>query len=772
MSERAAGRFVSIGTKLSALIFALVSLVSTFVYVDSTEKTRESLLQAKRSTASTVVELVASSLVAPLDFNDNEAIQVELNHLATNEDIIYAAAFAADKDEPIAVLHRRGLEAITRGADGSIASAPRVVALPDPIEITHDVVSPTGKKLGSVTLHVSLARESAAFRSRQRTTLALAIGLTIALAGLIIGLTRRMLLSPIMRLAEAARRVEQGSEASVSVTSNDEIGALGGAFNAMAAAIGDRERRLAKARSSLQEVLDTMRQAIIVFGPGGVIEGSMSQQTRAIFGEDAAEGRRVLDLLYPGALPEDIEPRAFEEWLTLAFEAPAAQWAEIVELAPREVELARGGMDPLHIELELRPFIEGDVICRVMLLATDESEKRRLEREVASRERENARQLVTTRRLIASGPQAFLGFLDASEERVSRSLSVLSTAASEARPITLEDVDAIFRHVHTLKGEARSEGLRDLEHEAATIEERLADALDRMDAGKNAGKKVVTAIREALARAREQLESARRLFVEASPIGEAVLDQVTVSRAALDKVHAIVTARSAIRLCAADDELSVAVTALASRPFGECAARTLEAAPGWALARGKQAQIDVIGREIPVPREVVSVLRGALAQIVRNAVAHGIEAPDERERAGKPPYGSIVIRCASSDAGVGTQKNAITITIDDDGRGLDLEAIRARASELGLGGAKENENESPSRAADLIFHQGLSTADGVDDLAGRGVGLAAVRAELSSIGWEIAVSSEIGRGTRFTLSSTSSGLSPMEIPMIQRGGAR
>ena len=91
------------------------------------------------------------------------------------------------------------------------------------------------------------------------------------------------------------------------------------------------------------------------------------------------------------------------------------------------------------------------------------------------------------------------------------------------------------------------------------------------------------------------------------------------------------------------------------------------------------------------------------------------------------------------------------IIVEDDGRGLDLDAIRARAEDLGI--------PVPERGpAELVFNSELSTADSVSDIAGRGVGLAAVRAELLSIGWEISVSSERGKGARFALSPRRSGL--------------
>lgn len=743
------GRFISIGTKLSVLTFALLSTVSAYIYVDSTRQARQALVEAKLSAATIAVDLVAASLEAPLDFNDTEAVQTELDRLSKNQDVLYAVVWTTISEVPVASLHIKGFE----GEQGVPAlRQPRTVALSNKVQAVRDIVNPRGKQLGGVLVELSLARENAAYELRQQRILVLTIGVTLALSAMIIGLMRRMLLSPVMRLAAAVKRMERGGEARVDVTAADEIGMLGGAFNEMAAAISDRERRLAAARASLQEVLDNMRQAIVVFGPGGVIEGAPSRQAEVIFGESAAPMRSIKDVLYPGALPTDVEPIAFEEWLAITFDTPAEQWSEIAELAPQEVVIERPGEEPKALALELRPVVEGGEIKRVMLLATDETDKRRLEREVVSQELEHKKQMAAMRRLVASGAQAFVGFLEGTRGRIARSIAALDAAEKARRALSQGDIDEIFRHAHTIKGEARIQGLRELEAEASAIEDLLTEARGSIEGANGAGEQVVRAIRESLLRAEEAVLRARQLFVEASPIGEAVLDQITVRRSALDKVCAIVDearAGNGNGEGGADgraarpwvDELERAVTELASRPFGESAADLLDAASNLASARGKQIEIEIEGRDAPIPPDLARVLRGSLTHLVRNAVAHAIEPPEERARAGKSPFGTIHIQCAEThDGGDG----GIVITVTDDGRGLDRAAISARAEAL-------NVHKNGAREEDLIFHQGLSTAESISDLAGRGVGLAAVASELASVGWEIAAESEAGKGTRFTL---------------------
>ena len=92
----------------------------------------------------------------------------------------------------------------------------------------------------------------------------------------------------------------------------------------MAVAIDDREARLAAANRRTQELLDHMRQAIVVFGAGGVVEGAGSRQAADVFGLTELGGRKVQDLLFPEARASNVEARAFVEWLALAFDADGA----------------------------------------------------------------------------------------------------------------------------------------------------------------------------------------------------------------------------------------------------------------------------------------------------------------------------------------------------------------------------------------------------------------------------------------------------------------
>ncbi len=487
------------------------------------------------------------------------------------------------------------------------------------------------------------------------------------------------------------------------------------------------EDALRRSEGRLREVFDHMRQGILVFGPDTLVEGSSSRQAEVLFGVADLPGRRVGELLYPER--DSVLASAFDEWLAMAFGAPADTWSELLQLAPDEVVLERESAPPRHLTLEFCPIVQGDRVARVMMLATDESEAQRLRRAVQEKELRHARQMAAMRRLVVGGGQVFVGFLANVGRLIARCEEVIG--ATDA--LTLADVNELFQRVHTIKSEARAFDLSSLAEEASALEESLA-VLRTEARGASAVSTVNVrhVLTARLAAMRRAAAAGQETFVESSPIGRAALEQVTVLRADLEAL------RAAVGECG--DTLERAVERLAARPFGECTVGLLHSVPAWAEREGKRAQLEVSGRDVQVPAGLAAALCGALVHLARNAVAHGIESPWEREALGKPPTGIVRVSCTSTGS-------APVVSVEDDGGGLDREAIGARARELGC--------TDEVAAEELVFLPGLSTAREPGELAGRGTGLDAVRAELEALGYGVHVESDRAWGTRVSLAPVS-----------------
>lgn len=181
------------------------------------------------------------------------------------------------------------------------------------------------------------------------------------------------------------------------------------------------------------------------------------------------------------------------------------------------------------------------------------------------------------------------------------------------------------------------------------------------------------------------------------------------------------------------------------------------------LARemGKQVHFETSGGNIHLDGYVLGAIQGALVQLLRNAVAHGIETDDERRRSGKPPAGRIQLAVSRRD-------NQVIFRCEDDGRGVDLDAVRRAAEQRGL----LRDGTGPHGAEDVIrvlLKGGISTAESVTQASGRGVGLDVVRESIDRLGGTVTVRTVARKGTSFELAVPLS-ITSLDGLMVEAGG--
>jgi two-component system chemotaxis sensor kinase CheA len=185
-------------------------------------------------------------------------------------------------------------------------------------------------------------------------------------------------------------------------------------------------------------------------------------------------------------------------------------------------------------------------------------------------------------------------------------------------------------------------------------------------------------------------------------------------------------------------------TAMAMRmvPIGHLFRKTARLVRDLARKSGKRADLEICGEDTELDRNIVEQISDPLMHMVRNALDHGIEPPEDRLAAGKNPVARIELRAAH-------QAGQIVIEVSDDGRGLDSQKLLAKAIERGLvvEGARIDEQEIFA----LIFQPGFSTAERVTEVSGRGVGMDVVRRHIQKLRGRVDVQSALGRGAKFSL---------------------
>jgi two-component system chemotaxis sensor kinase CheA len=234
-----------------------------------------------------------------------------------------------------------------------------------------------------------------------------------------------------------------------------------------------------------------------------------------------------------------------------------------------------------------------------------------------------------------------------------------------------------------------------------------------------------------------------RLDVLVNHAGELVLVRNRLlSLAARNGSEALVAAAN--ELDRVTDELQTAVMGMRMQPVGRLFQRFPRIVRDLARQLGKEVELVLEGEGTDLDRSLVEALAAPLIHLLRNALDHGVEMPDERELAGKPRKGRVCL--SASQRG-----ERIVIAVHDDRRGMDPDILRRKAVEKGVVDAVQASRLSEGECYELIFRPGFSTAAAVSDISGRGVGMDVVKTRVAELGGTLQVHSRLGHGSELEL---------------------
>jgi len=200
------------------------------------------------------------------------------------------------------------------------------------------------------------------------------------------------------------------------------------------------------------------------------------------------------------------------------------------------------------------------------------------------------------------------------------------------------------------------------------------------------------------------------------------------------------------------NELRLGVMGIRMVPLRQVFDKLVRAVRRISSSSGKEVSIEIFGADTELDKLIIEELGDPLMHIIRNSIDHGIETPEERKKAGKPPVGKIVLN--------GYQKgNHVVIEVSDDGRGIDEQKVVEKAKEKGL--ISKDAILSRQEVFELLFTPGFSTKETVSETSGRGVGLDVVKNNISALSGMIDIESELGKGTKFILTL------PITLAIIQ-----
>jgi len=213
-------------------------------------------------------------------------------------------------------------------------------------------------------------------------------------------------------------------------------------------------------------------------------------------------------------------------------------------------------------------------------------------------------------------------------------------------------------------------------------------------------------------------------------------------------------AEAVIQLSRVTTDLQLAVIKTRMQPIKKVLGKFPRMVRDLSRKLGKEARLELSGEDTELDKSVIEEIGDPLVHIIRNAIDHGLEMPDERVAAGKSPEG--VVRISANQEG-----NSIVIEISDDGHGVNVDRVRQKAIERNLISASDADRMTTEELVNLIFLPGFSTAEKVTDVSGRGVGMDVVRTNINKINGTVEIRSQRGLGSTFVINL------PLTIAIIQ-----
>lgn len=440
-------------------------------------------------------------------------------------------------------------------------------------------------------------------------------------------------------------------------------------------------RRIVKVNGQMRLVLDSVDEALATVNRDGSLSSECSLAFTDWFG--APDHRPFWQHIASGDEAAMLE--LSWDQLVAGFLPPELLVAQFPSALVREGR---------HYRLQIKPTLDGERLTSALLRISDVTSEVEAQRAIAAQ-----REYAALIERLLSDPDGLREFVREADELVAR---IRDGGA---------DLADLRRTIHTLKGNAGLFGFAGI----ADLAHRLEDGLEE-----------TFALEPALVD--ELVERWSALSERASRFGVARGD-VAVSRRELDQLadQVLVDPPAAARRLRWLGMESVDGRLASLAPHLERTAAQL----------GKPSpEVAIDASDVRVPANRMRPFWTALAHVVRNAIDHGIESPDERTAAGKPSRGRIELRARAS-------ADVLSIELADDGRGIDWMRVGERARAAGLPA------ETPGDLERALFADGLSTAARVTDVSGRGVGLAAVRAAVEQLGGDIHLTSSVGQGTRW-----------------------
>ncbi len=334
---------------------------------------------------------------------------------------------------------------------------------------------------------------------------------------------------------------------------------------------------------------------------------------------------------------------------------------------------------------------------------------------------------------------------DSSHEEKATPENKSAVSSSSDEMITDDEFDALLDELH---GKGKFSAEKVVTGQAVAAATAAAPPVAAVEKKETKPDEVTKTTRKAAAKEKPPPETSVRVDTSRlddimNMVGELVLVRNRITRLSERSGNEeMLKAVANLDLVTADLQLSVMKTRM--QPIKKVFGRFPRVVRDIARNLKKEIRLEMVGEDTDLDKNLVEALADPLVHLVRNSLDHGIEMPEEREAAGKPREGTVVL--AASQEG-----DHILLSIEDDGKGMDPDVLRNIAVEKGLMDQEAADRLSNKECYELIFAPGFSTKKEISDISGRGVGMDVVKTGISRLNGTVEIDSELGKGTRLSI---------------------
>ena len=498
--------------------------------------------------------------------------------------------------------------------------------------------------------------------------------------------------------------------------------------------LGKEEQIAKRARKETLDILHTVNEGLFLLDRDLKIGTERSEALSLIFKHDNFTGMTFDTLL------RDI---VNEKTLKTALDYVALLWGERVNeklvktinpLAEVEVHFdnPNGGFDTHFLEFDFNRVRSEGTLSHLLVTVNDVTKRVLLARELLDSQEKAQAQLDLLLRILHVEPESLTSFLSDSEVSLKMVNSILKEPAREEAAFRTK-IDGIYRQIHAIKGEAAALNLKTVEQRAHAFEDGLHDLKARPTISGSDFLPLVVKLDDLF----NHLAQVREMLSRLVDLHQAIASR----RGATPQLEA---AKVDEWLSGQVDEHTITGTIAGDEGMGGLEKTLERLAERVAQGQSKNIQLNCTGLE-QVPERYRRQVKDITIQLVRNAIVHGIESPDDRRHSHKPETGTLAITFNNRGS------DGCELIVQDDGRGLQLDRIKNVAVERGLITAAQAGAMEARQTMALIFRPGFSTADTVTSDAGRGAGMDLVRVLVSELGGRVGLASAGGRFAKFKI---------------------